>query len=106
MRGCESTDKRKGKGNGKDMCKPISEINYSNDYDCALKIIDKNTFCDHVKKGKERVDTLAREVAIQMELTAQEQTSSHFYTYVTFSRQPIILSLNWRCWKERAYFVM
>lgn len=39
--------------------------------DCAIKIIDKNEFWKRVVKGKERADTLVREVTTQATLTAK-----------------------------------
>ena len=41
LRGCKGNNKISGKGNEKDMCKPISTIKYPNDYDYAFKIINK-----------------------------------------------------------------
>ncbi|KAL3907156.1 MAG: hypothetical protein SGILL_008985, partial [Bacillariaceae sp.] len=38
---------------------------------CALKIIDKNEFWRRVVKGRERADTLVRELAVQATLTAK-----------------------------------
>jgi len=39
--------------------------------DCALKIVDKNQFWRRVVKGRERPDTLVRELAVQSTLTAK-----------------------------------
>ena len=39
------------------------------EYQCALKIIDKTEFWTRVKKGRERVDTLVREAAVQATLS-------------------------------------
>jgi calcium/calmodulin-dependent protein kinase I len=38
---------------------------------CALKVIDKNEFWRRVVKGRERADTLVRELAVQATLTAK-----------------------------------
>eukprot|EP00816_Leptocylindrus_hargravesii_P011211 CAMPEP_0196823910 /NCGR_PEP_ID=MMETSP1362-20130617/89545_1 /TAXON_ID=163516 /ORGANISM="Leptocylindrus danicus, Strain CCMP1856" /LENGTH=1075 /DNA_ID=CAMNT_0042203963 /DNA_START=171 /DNA_END=3395 /DNA_ORIENTATION=- len=40
--------------------------------ECALKVIDKNEFWGRVSSGRERVDTLVREVAVQATLTSGE----------------------------------
>jgi serine/threonine protein kinase len=42
----------------------------SNKNNCALKIIDKNEFWKLVIKGRERCDTIVRELAVQSTLTA------------------------------------
>ena len=39
--------------------------------DCALKIVDKNEFWRRVVKGRERADTLVRELAVQSTLTVK-----------------------------------
>lgn len=40
-------------------------------YNCALKVIDKNEFWRRVIKGRERADTLVRELSVQSTLTAK-----------------------------------
>lgn len=56
----------------------ISERSASSDgtilrkeYDCALKVVDKNKFWRRVVKGRERADTLVREVSVQSTLSAK-----------------------------------
>lgn len=44
---------------------------YDDEYECALKIVDKNEFWRRVVKGRERADTLVREVAVQATLTTK-----------------------------------
>lgn len=41
------------------------------EYNCALKIIDKKEFWSTVRKGRERVDTLVREAAVQTTLAVK-----------------------------------
>jgi len=45
---------------------------------CALKIIDKNEFWRLVAKGRERCDTIVRELAVQSTLTAKFGTKPTF----------------------------
>ena len=40
-------------------------------HDCALKVIDKQEFWHRVQKGRERADTLVREVTVQATLSAK-----------------------------------
>ena len=47
--------------------------------DCALKVVDKNQFWRRVVKGRERADTLVRELSVQATLT-----SKHGRTTPTF----------------------
>lgn len=46
--------------------------------DCALKIIDKREFWRLVVKGRERCDTIVRELAVQSTLTAKCETKPTF----------------------------
>ena len=48
----------------------LSMIPLSADFDCALKIINKNLFWDKVLKKEERLDAIVRETAVQATLTA------------------------------------
>jgi Protein kinase domain len=50
----------------------------STEYDCALKIFDKNQFWRMVLKGRERADTIVREVSVQATLLAKSERSSSF----------------------------
>ncbi|CAN0529742.1 unnamed protein product, partial [Laminaria digitata] len=46
---------------------------------CAVKIVDKQAFWSRVRIGKERVDTLAREVFCQTVLTLKGKSSQSKY---------------------------
>jgi serine/threonine protein kinase len=48
------------------------------EYNCALKIVDKKEFWTRVKKGRERADTLVREVAVQATLAVLGAETSGF----------------------------
>ena len=51
---------------------------------CALKVIDKNEFWGRVESGRERVDTLVREVAVQATLTSGNYKSFFVQIYGVF----------------------
>ena len=55
----------------KDGDKDDDDDDDSGQYDCALKIFDKNKFWRMVVKGRERADTIVRETAVQATLAAQ-----------------------------------
>lgn len=46
-------------------------VSMDKDYDCALKIVNKNEFWSRVVKGKERADALVRETAVQATLSSE-----------------------------------
>jgi len=48
----------------------LSMVTQTTEYDCALKIINKNLFWDRVAKKEERLDALVRETAVQATLSA------------------------------------
>ena len=48
------------------------------EYQCALKIIDKKEFWSRVKKGRERADTLVREAAVQTTLAVLGNDTAGF----------------------------
>jgi serine/threonine protein kinase len=52
--------------------------NSSAEFDCALKIFDKNQFWRMVLKGRERADTIVREVSVQATLLARSEHCSSF----------------------------
>ena len=51
---------------------------------CALKVIDKNEFWGRVYNGRERVDTLVREVAVQATLTSGDFQPFFVHIYGIF----------------------
>jgi serine/threonine protein kinase len=67
---------------------PLGTGSYANVYkarrrldggeECALKIFEKNKFWRMVVKGRERADTLVREVSVQATLTAKCESVSTF----------------------------
>ena len=59
-----------GKEERSDQQEEQSRNRNSNKNNCALKIIDKNEFWKLVIKGRERCDTIVRELAVQSTLTA------------------------------------
>ncbi|EJK64088.1 hypothetical protein THAOC_15213, partial [Thalassiosira oceanica] len=46
------------------------------EHDCALKIVDKSEFWSRVRKGRERADTLVREVSVQTSLAVRPYAGS------------------------------
>jgi len=47
------------------------------DYECALKIVDKAAFWERVKKGKERIDAIVREISVQAALMTYEGSAQN-----------------------------
>ena len=47
-------------------------------YDCALKIIDKAVFFDRVQQGKERIDSIVREAAVQATIASKSRSHQNF----------------------------
>ena len=47
------------------------------DYECALKIVDKAAFWKRVKKGKERIDAIVREISVQAALMTYEGSAQN-----------------------------
>jgi len=47
------------------------------DYECALKIVDKASFWERVKKGKERIDAIVREISVQATLMTYEGSAQN-----------------------------
>jgi len=66
---------------------------------CALKIIQKGPFWDRVKRGKERLDAIVREVAVQATLSLHQlKTRSHQNSFVSIksffeTRENVVLEL-------------
>lgn len=62
--------------------KSDDEFHYPSDgslekYDCALKIIDKQLFFDRVQQGKERIDSIVREAAVQATITSKSRSNQN-----------------------------
>jgi len=67
--------------------KRISKNGYARhqyQHHCALKVIDKNEFWGRVYNGRERVDTLVREVAVQATLTSGDFQPFFVHIYGIF----------------------
>jgi serine/threonine protein kinase len=59
---------------------PLAE----DDYECALKIIDKDTFWKRVRKDKERADSIVRETSVQASLLATSDIFPGFLRVKSF----------------------
>lgn len=57
------------------------------DKKCAVKVIDKEAFWERVRKGRERKDTLVREISVQAAAT-------YFSTEYTQQFRPVFVKLN------------
>ena len=47
---------------------PSLNVLAQEEYECALKIVDKKLFWKHVNRGTERADSIVRETCVQAEL--------------------------------------
>lgn len=54
------------------------------DYECALKVIDKHKFWDRVRKDQERADSIVREISVQAALLADDNTYPGFLKVKSF----------------------
>jgi len=54
------------------------------DYECALKIVDKAAFWERVKKGKERIDAIVREISVQATLMTYEGSAQNSLRILSF----------------------
>ena len=54
------------------------------DYECALKVIDKDMFWDRVNKDRERADSIVRETSVQAALMASEDIYPGFLRVKSF----------------------
>jgi tRNA A-37 threonylcarbamoyl transferase component Bud32 len=63
--------------------------------ECALKIIDKNLYWQHVKRGTERVDTIVRETCVQADLIAHSKDHKGFVGLRSFfeTQDKVVLEL-------------
>ncbi|MGK3740507.1 MAG: serine/threonine protein kinase [Bacillariaceae sp.] len=66
----KNDNKNEGSGGGEKEDRSDQQEEKSHKNNCALKIIDKNEFWKLVIKGRERCDTIVRELAVQSTLTA------------------------------------
>ncbi len=65
------------------------------DYECALKIVDKKLFWRNVKQGNERADSLVRETCVQASLIAQAGDLKGFLRLKSFfeTEDKVVLEL-------------
>ena len=65
------------------------------DYECALKIVDKNLFWKNVKQGNERADSLVRETCVQAALISQARDHRGFVRLKSFfeTEEKVVLEL-------------
>ncbi len=65
------------------------------EYECALKIVDKNLFWKNVKQGNERADSLVRETCVQAALIAQAKEHKGFLRLKSFfeTEDKVVLEL-------------
>lgn len=54
------------------------------EYECALKIVDKASFWERVKKGKERADAIVREISVQATLMTLEGSAQNSLRLLSF----------------------
>jgi len=54
------------------------------DYECALKIVDKASFWERVRKGKERADALVREISVQATLMTYDGGAQNSLRILSF----------------------
>ena len=64
-------------------------------YECALKIVDKNLFWSYVRRGSERADSIVRETCVQATLMSQAREQKGFLQLKSFfeTRHNVILEL-------------
>jgi len=65
------------------------------DYECALKVIDKHKFWDRVRKDEERSDSIVREASVQAALLATDDIYPGFLKVKSFfeTTNEVILEL-------------
>lgn len=65
------------------------------DYECALKIVDKKLFWKNVGRGQERADSIVRETCVQATLIALAQDHRGFLRLKSFfeTREKVVLEL-------------
>jgi serine/threonine protein kinase len=90
-------------GNGGILKKKPSFTSFSNlavpltkdDYECALKVIDKHKFWDRVRKDQERADSIVREASVQAALLASSDIYPGFLQVKSFfeTSNEVILEL-------------
>jgi len=62
----------------------VPSVLSENQYECALKIVDKASFWERVRKGKERVDAIVREIAVQATLMTYDGSAHNSLRILSF----------------------